>query len=90
MLHGAEALSLGLIDAVAREGQDFDTFVADYLAPFCRQVPQVLRAFKTLAHSTRAGCQRGELEALETRLFAANWIHDDHWTAAEKILPSKE
>lgn len=90
MLRGPDALALGLIDAVADEGQEFEAFVADYLAPFLRQAPQVLRAFKTLAHSARAGLSRVELDALETRLFAANWIHDDHWLAAEKILPSKE
>jgi enoyl-CoA hydratase len=90
LLDGAEALSLGLIDALAPEGQNFDTFVADFLVPFLRQVPQVLRAFKALAYHTRAGWPRTELDALETRLFAANWVHDDHWTAADKILPAKE
>jgi enoyl-CoA hydratase len=90
MLRGPEALALGLIDAVADEGQDFEAFVADYLAPFLRQAPQVLRAFKALAHGFRAGLSRSALDNLETRLFAANWTHDDHWTAAANILPSKE
>jgi enoyl-CoA hydratase len=90
MLGGAEAVSLGLIDAVAQTGQDLDGLLADFLAPFLRQVPQVLRAFKTLVNGARAGLPRSELEALETRLFAMNWIHDDHWTAAEKILAAKE
>jgi enoyl-CoA hydratase len=90
MLRGAEALSLGLIDAVADEGQELDGLLADFLAPLLRQTPQVIRAFKALALAARDGKPRAELDALETRLFAANWIHDDHWIAAEKILSTKE
>lgn len=90
MLCGAEALSLGLIDAVADEGQELDGLLADFLAPLLHQAPQVIRAFKALALAARDGQPRVELDALETRLFAANWVHDDHWIAAEKILSTKE
>jgi enoyl-CoA hydratase len=85
MLSGAEAAALGLIDAVAREGQPFEDLIADFIAPILKQSPQVLRAFKAVAKGVRAGLSRGELNELETRMFAEAWVHADHWAAAEKI-----
>ena len=81
-----EAKALGLIDAAAGPGQPLADRVAEFLAPLLGQTPQVLRAFKGLAHGVRTGRSRAELDALETRLFARTWVHDDHWAAAEKIL----
>jgi enoyl-CoA hydratase len=81
-----EAKALGLIDAAAGPGQPLADRVAEFLAPLLGQAPQVLRAFKGLAHGVRTGRSRAELDALETRLFARTWVHDDHWAAAEKIL----
>lgn len=81
-----EALALGLIDASAEPGQALDERVGGFLAPVLRQAPQVLRAFKGLAHGVRSGLSRKDLEALETRLFARTWVHDDHWAAADRIL----
>jgi len=81
-----EALALGLIDASAEPGQALADRVTEFLAPLLRQVPQVLRAFKGLAHAVRSGRSRAELDSLETELFARTWIHDDHWAAAETIL----
>jgi enoyl-CoA hydratase len=81
-----EALALGVIDAVAAPAQPLDARVAEFLAPLHRQAPQVLRAFKGLAHGVRCGLSRAELDTLETRLFARTWVHDDHWAAAEKLL----
>jgi enoyl-CoA hydratase len=85
MLSGAEAAALGLIDAVAREGQSLDDLIADFIAPILKQSPQVLRAFKAVAKGVRAGLSRDELNDIETRMFAQTWVHDDHWTAAAKI-----
>jgi enoyl-CoA hydratase len=81
-----QALALGLIDASAESGQALADRVTEFLAPLLRQVPQVLRGFKGLAHGVRSGYSRAELDSLETRLFARTWIHDDHWAAAETIL----
>ncbi len=85
MLSGTEATALGLIDAVAREGQSLDDLIVDFIAPILKQSPQVLRAFKAVAKGVRAGLSRDELNDIETRMFAQTWVHDDHWTAATKI-----
>jgi enoyl-CoA hydratase len=85
MLSGAEAAALGLIDAVAHEGQPFEDLIADFIAPILKQSPQVLRAFKAVAKGVRAGLSRAELNDIETRMFAQTWVHEDHWSAAEKI-----
>lgn len=85
MLTGAEAASVGLIDAVAREGQSLDELIAEFIAPILKQAPQVLRAFKAVAKGVRAGLSREELNDIETRMFAQTWVHEDHWKATEKI-----
>jgi enoyl-CoA hydratase len=90
MYPAAEALAVGLVDAVAAEDQDLADCVDAYAAPFLRQTPQVLRAFKALAAEARRGAPRAELDALETRNFAATWVHEDHWTAADKVLAKRD
>jgi enoyl-CoA hydratase len=85
MLSGAEAAALGLVDAVAREGQSLDGLIADFVAPILKQSPQVLRAFKAVSKGVHAGLSRAELNDIETRMFAETWVHADHWSAAAKI-----
>ncbi len=86
LLDGPEALAMGLIDAVAPRGGDLGAFVDAFIAGFQGPSPHVMRAFKALSLGVRRGLPRAELEALETRLFADTWVHDDHWAAAEKLL----
>jgi enoyl-CoA hydratase len=85
MLTGAEAAAIGLVDAVASEGQSLDELIADFIAPILKQSPQVLRAFKAVAKGVRSGLPRDELNEIETAKFADTWVHEDHWTAAKKI-----
>jgi enoyl-CoA hydratase len=85
MLTGADAAALGLVDAVARDGQSLDDLLSDFVAPILKQAPQVLRAFKAVAKAVRTGLSRTELNEIETRMFAQTWVHEDHWAAAEKI-----
>ncbi len=85
MLSGTEAAALGLVDAVAREGQSLDELIEDFVAPVLKQSPQVLRAFKAVAKGVRSGVPRAELNDIETRMFADTWVHEDHWAAAAKI-----
>lgn len=86
LLDAPTALSIGLVDAAAKPGQELDELLQEFLAPMLRQAPQVMRAFKTLARQVRAGRPRSELEELETGLFSDAWVHDDHWAAADKLL----
>lgn len=91
VMNGPEALAAGMIDAVATLDQDLDSAVAQFIAPILKQAPQVVRAFKALAYGVRRKLPQFELEALETSHFAATWVHDEHWAAAEKILkPRRE
>lgn len=86
LIDAPTALEIGLADAVAKQGQTIEDAMHSFLEPFLRQTPQVLRAFKALASQTRFGQSRDELAALETRVFADVWVHDDHWAAVKKLL----
>jgi enoyl-CoA hydratase len=90
MIPAHKAAGLGLINRVADDGQTLDALEGDFLAPILRQAPQVLRAFKALASAARSGLSVSELNRLETRLFSPLWIHQDHWRAVEKLLPSRD
>jgi len=76
---------LGLIDHVAREDESLDDAVRHYCAPIIEKAPHVLRTFKALTREAK-NKDRAEPDRLETELFAANWIHGDHWKAVEKIF----
>jgi enoyl-CoA hydratase len=97
MLSSGQAKALGLIDVIAeskdsgqtRDVNTLQTEVSEFLQPVLRQTPQVLRAFKALVTATRQGASPAEIIALETRHFVDNWIHPDHWAAADKILDKK-
>jgi enoyl-CoA hydratase len=43
VIGGADAVSIGLADAVANADQDFTAFVDEFVAPLRRQAPRVLR-----------------------------------------------
>ncbi len=91
MLTPSKALALGLYDAVAEESDGLDAAVELFLKPFLRQAPQVLRTFKDMVKAARRGDSQVELYELETKYFARNWVHPDHWAAADKVLDkSKE
>jgi enoyl-CoA hydratase len=86
MLSGGDALREGLLDAVASPGRPLDELAHEFLAPFVRQAPQVLRAFKALAIASRRGVPRSELCELEAGRFADLWVHDDHWQAVDRLV----
>jgi enoyl-CoA hydratase len=86
-LLGPEAArEIGLIDDAAHEGESLDAAIERFIAPMVRQSPLVLRAFKAVARAQADGASRAELDEIETRRFAATWVHDDHWEAAAKVL----
>ncbi|MEX0744994.1 MAG: enoyl-CoA hydratase-related protein [Phycisphaeraceae bacterium] len=89
VLSATQALAAGLVEAVAPEGEEFAAFVERWIAPFARQRPQVMRAFKAQAAAAKRGEPRAQSQARDAELFARAWCHADHWAAAENIL-SKE
>ena len=80
---------LGLVDDVAREGEHLDDVVARCSAPIIEKAPHVVRTFKALTREAK-NAGRAESDRLETELFVANWVHDDHWTAADKVFSRKD
>lgn len=90
MLEPQQALEIGLYDFVAPEGEDFSDTVENYLEPMRKQAPQSMRAFKAVTSAHRRGESRETMHAIETDMFVKTWIHDDHWEAAEKVLPAKK
>ena len=86
VLDAGEALAIGLVDAVAPAGEAFDASVDRALAPWRRQKPQVMRAFKWAVAARKLGLPREAADARDRELFAAAWCHADHWSAAQGIL----
>jgi enoyl-CoA hydratase len=86
VLTAAQAQTAGLVEAVAAEHEDFEGFVARFIAPFARQRPQVMRAFKAQAAAAKLGRSRLELGERDAELFAHAWCHADHWSAAKNVL----
>jgi enoyl-CoA hydratase len=82
-----DAKVLGLVNAVApAEERDVLAFTVQWCQPWLQQAPQVMRAFKRQALAERLGQPRSERERLEHEDFIANWLHPDHWRAAEALL----
>lgn len=88
IMSAAEAARIGLVDDVAIDlplGEAVERFVA----PMLQAPRQVLTAIKALNAAFRRGASRSELERIETAGFAAAWVHQDHWTAADQVLNRK-
>lgn len=86
ILSGPEAVAIGLVEAVAPEGEPFAAYVDAFIEPMRRQSPLVLRAFKAQALAERFGRPREETRRLERDDFSRTWMHDDHWAAADKLM----
>jgi len=86
VLSAAEAYAAGLVEAVAHEGEPFGAFVERFLAPWMKQQPQVMRAFKWQAAARKLGMARERADPRDRDLFAYAWCHPEHWQAAKDIL----
>lgn len=86
VLTAADAEAMGLVDAIADAPEELCSVVDRFCAPMLDKAPRVLRAFKELTLSRSEGLSRSDLENIEARRFAETWVHDDHWTAADKVL----
>ena len=89
MISSEEALSIGLIDKVVTIDDSLESSVEEFLSPLRAQAPQVVRVFKALSDSYRNGDSRKSMQDIETRMFVDTWVHEDHWNAAENILPAR-
>jgi enoyl-CoA hydratase len=63
----AAALHLGLFDAVGAPEEPLQAVIDRFIAPFLRQAPQVLRAYKALATAVRRGLPGAAVREIETR-----------------------
>ena len=90
MVAAEDALAMGLIDRIAGDSESLSDAVEDFLTPMRKQAPQVMRVFKALADAYRRGDSRATMHDIETERFVGTWVHDDHWAAAEKVLPSRD
>ncbi len=86
VLSAREAEAIGLVQAVANDGEPFETFLERYLGPWRRQRPQVMRAFKWQAAAAKLGLPRHKTDPHDRELLAHAWCHPDHWEAAANIL----
>ena len=86
VLSAAQAHAAGLVQAVAAEGEPFAAFVERFVAPWAKQRPQVMRAFKWQAAATKLGMPRAQIDERDGDLFALAWCHAEHWEAARNIL----
>lgn len=86
VLTAAQAQAAGLVEAVAAEDEDFEAFVERFIAPFARQRPQVMRAFKAQAAAAKRGEPRARHAERDAEDFAHAWCHADHWAAAKNVL----
>jgi enoyl-CoA hydratase len=89
MLNAKEALNIGLVNAVSDEHTGLAETVDAYIEPTLKLAPQVLRAFKSLAHGVRSNLDEDRLRELETEHLVSTWTHEDHWLAASGILKKK-
>jgi enoyl-CoA hydratase/carnithine racemase len=80
-----QALAWGLADAVIADGaQGAD--IAAFTKPLNSCPAQVLRGIKAQAIAARQGAGWKAHRAVEQHHLVRTWLHDDHWTASEKLL----
>lgn len=90
ILDAQEAARLGLIDAVLPADSAFDAAVDQFIAPWLKQVPQVMRAFKWQAAAAKLGIPRAAADERDREHFARAWCDDAHWSAAKGILDKEK
>src|SRR5690606_9309673 len=67
------AREIGIVDAVAADGESLAQCVERVLQPMRAQAPQVLRAFKTIALGERLALSRDERERREREAMITTW-----------------
>lgn len=88
MVDAPQALAWGLADAVIGDGPEGSDMQA-FLEPLLACSPQVLRGIKAQTMAWRRGESYEALRAIEQQQVLKTWLHDDHWSASEKLLRNK-
>lgn len=85
LVDAQQALDWGLADAIVSDGADGKDLAA-FTRPLALCPPQVLRGIKAQAIASRQGATWSAHRAVEQKHLVQTWLHDDHWTASEKLL----
>ncbi|VTU15072.1 putative enoyl-CoA hydratase [Variovorax sp. SRS16] len=85
LVDAQQALAWGLADAVIGDGPA-GSDVQAFLEPMLACAPQVLRGIKAQTLAWRRGASFEDCRAVEQRQLLDTWLHDDHWSASEKLL----
>jgi enoyl-CoA hydratase len=85
LVNAETALAWGLADAVASEAREAEE-IAAFLRPLGERPPQVARGIKAAAAAWRRNASHDERRRVEIEHLKTTWLHDDHWTAAERAL----
>jgi enoyl-CoA hydratase/carnithine racemase len=85
LIDAPQALAWGLADAVIADGPGGED-VARFVEPLNQCPPQVLRGIKAQAIAARRGADWAAHRKIEQRHLVETWLHQDHWSAAEKLL----
>lgn len=80
-----DAIQWGLAEASFSDGVDGQE-VRAFIEPMLRLPTQVLRGIKAQTRAWRSGETYRHRVELEQAHLVKTWLHDDHWSAAEKIL----
>jgi enoyl-CoA hydratase len=89
LVDAQQALAWGLADAVIGEHaveQDIQAFIS----PLLSCPPHVLRGIKAQTSAWRRGLPYDERRSTEQQHLLKTWLHEDHWKAAEKLLPEEK
>ncbi|MDJ0928811.1 MAG: enoyl-CoA hydratase/isomerase family protein [Gammaproteobacteria bacterium] len=82
------ALELGLVARVCAPEQSLDDCLQEFIAPWRKRSPAVLRGFKALARVRRQALHE-QLRDFEAQGFVQTWIHEDHWDAVAAAAKSR-
>jgi enoyl-CoA hydratase len=86
LLTADQAKQEGLVDQVVSPGQKLETLIEDFIAPIREKTPTVLRGFKALTRTAKAGMDKGPLREIEAECLVRSWTDEAHWQAVDRYL----
>jgi len=81
-----EAREIGLVDAVANEGEALEELVARFVEPMLKRPAALVRDMKAVALAGEDAAGRATVANAERERFIRAWVSEEHWAAAEKVL----